>query len=161
MRRRFILWLMLCLMLFLVPVKADNVVALTSLQQRLLSLGYEIGTADGILGTKTKSALLLAQTLLSDAGFEVSSTGQPDAVTAALIMKEENSTLLRTLLKGSWGSRVREAQEKLINLNLLRDSADGTEQIQKQQSLRLKICYLIRFRTFKRMAGCQQRNTPY
>ena len=33
--------------------------------------------------------------------------------------------LLRTLLKGSWGSRVRGAQEKLINLNLLRDSADG------------------------------------
>jgi D-alanyl-D-alanine carboxypeptidase len=68
---------------------------------------------------------MLALTLLSDAGFDVSSTGQPDAVTAALIMKEENSALLRTLLKGSWGSRVRGAQEKLINLNLLRDSADG------------------------------------
>lgn len=125
MRRCFILLLVLCLILFLVPVKADTVVDLTSLQQRLLSLGYEIGTADGILGTKTKSALMLTQTLLSDAGFEVSSTGQPDAVTAALIMKEENSALLRTLLKGSWGSRVRGAQEKLINLNLLRDSADG------------------------------------
>ena len=124
-RQCFILLLVLCLILFLVPVKADTVVDLTSLQQRLLSLGYEIGTADGILGTKTKSALMLAQTLLSDAGFEVSSTGQPDAVTAALIMKEENSALLRTLLKGSWGSRVRGAQEKLINLNLLRDSADG------------------------------------
>lgn len=125
MRQRFILLLVLCLILFFMPAKADHVVDLTSLQQRLLSLGYEIGTADGILGTKTKSALMLTQTLLSDAGFDVSSTGQPDTVTAALIMKEENSALLRTLLKGSWGSRVREAQEKLINLTLLRDSADG------------------------------------
>ena len=125
MKQRFILLLIVCLILFFMPVKADHVVDLTSLQQRLLSLGYEIGTADGILGTKTKSVLMLAQTLLSDAGFDVSSTGQPDTVTAALIMKEENSALLRTLLKGSWGSRVREAQEKLINLTLLRDSADG------------------------------------
>ncbi len=125
MRRHVISLLVLCLTLFFVPVKADNAVDLTSLQQRLLSLGYEIGTADGIFGTKTKSALLLAQTLLADAGFEVALTGQPDTTTAALIMKEENSALLRTLLKGSWGSRVREVQEKLINLNLLRDSADG------------------------------------
>ena len=111
-RRRVILLLVFCLTLFSVPVKADNVVDLKSLQRRFLSLGYEIGTADGILGTKTKSALLLAQTLLSDAGFEVSSTGQPDTTTAAMIMKEENSALLRTLLKGSWGSRVREAQAR-------------------------------------------------
>lgn len=125
MKRWFIIMLTLCLVLFSCTVKAEGIVDLTSLQQRLLSLGYEIGKADGILGTKTSSALLLAQTLLSEAGYEVFPTGEPDAVTAELIMKEENSDLLRTLLKGSWGSRVREAQEKLINLNLLQDSVDG------------------------------------
>ena len=40
-------------------------------------------------------------------------------------MQEENGELLRTLLQGSWGSRVRKAQEKLIDLNLLKDGADG------------------------------------
>ena len=40
-------------------------------------------------------------------------------------MRAENEELLRTLLEGSWGSRVKEAQIKLINLCLLRDSADG------------------------------------
>ena len=125
MKRWFILLQALCLILLFFPAGAENAADLASLQRHLLSLGYEIGTADGILGTKTSSALLLAQTLLSEAGFKVSPTGQPDAASAALIMEEENSALLRTLLKGSWGSRVREAQEKLIILNLLQDNADG------------------------------------
>ena len=120
--------LTLCLALWMafscLPVNAEAA-DLTTLQQRLLSLGYEIGKADGIAGTKTTAAIRLAQTLLSDAGYEVSVTGKPDAETTRLIMREENSDLLRTLLKGSWGSRVREVQRKLINLNLLRDSVDG------------------------------------
>ena len=125
MKPGFLLLTALCLMLFFFPARAESAVDVTSIQQRLLSLGYEIGKADGIFGTKTSSALLLAQTLLSDAGYEVSPTGRPDADTVSLIMKDENQELLRTLLKGSWGSRVREAQEKLIRLNLLHDSADG------------------------------------
>ena len=114
----------LCMAFSCLPVKAEAA-DLTALQQRLLSLGYEIGTADGIAGSKTTAAIKLAQTLLSDAGYEVSVTGKPDAETTRLILLEENGDLLRTLLKGSWGSRVREVQRKLINLNLLRDSADG------------------------------------
>ena len=120
--------LTLCLALWMafscLPVNAEAA-DLTTLQQRLLSLGYEIGKADGIAGTKTTAAIRLAQTLLSDAGYEVSVTGKPDAETTRLIMREENSDLLRTLLKGSWGSRVREVQRKLANLNLLRDGVDG------------------------------------
>lgn len=96
------------------------------LQERLLSLGYEIGTADGILGTKTSMAIQLAQTLLADAGFAVLPTGVPDGATAALIEQEENAELLQTLIRGSWGSRVRAAQNQLIQLNLLWDSADGS-----------------------------------
>ena len=115
--------LILCLAVVL-PTQAEET-DLVKLQERLLTLGYEIGSADGILGTKTSSALLLAQTLLADAGYDVSPTGKADAKTAELIMQEENGELLRTLLEGCWGSRVKEAQIKLINLCLLRDSADG------------------------------------
>ena len=117
------LLLILCLAVVL-PTQAEET-DLVKLQERLLALGYEIGSADGILGTKTSSALLLAQTLLADAGYDVNPTGKADAKTADLIMQEENGELLRTLLEGCWGSRVKEAQIKLINLCLLRDSADG------------------------------------
>ena len=97
--------LILCLAVVL-PTQAEET-DLVKLQERLLALGYEIGSADGILGTKTSSALLLAQTLLADAGYDVSPTGKADAKTAELIMQEENGELLRTLLEGCWGSRVK------------------------------------------------------
>ena len=120
---------LLCAVLLLCRIPVFSVTAeaadLTALQERLLALGYEIGEADGIWGTKTASAVLLAQTLLSDAGYDIIPSGEPDAETAELILREENEELLRTLLPGSWGSRVREAQRRLIQLCLLRDSADG------------------------------------
>ena len=124
-RRLLCAVLALCLALALQPAGAERT-DLVKLQERLLVLGYEIGEADGIAGTKTSSAILLAQTLLAGEGYGVTPTGQPDAETVRLIMDEQNGELLRTLLKGSWGQRVREAQEKLISLNLLRDRADGT-----------------------------------
>jgi len=116
--------LVICLSFFSFPARAENS-DVKKLQERLLSLGYEIGKADGIAGEKTTSAILLAQTLLAGKGYDVQLTGSPDAKTVELIMQEENSELLRALLRGSWGSRVREAQQKLIELNLLQDSADG------------------------------------
>lgn len=117
--------LALCLSLPLSAARAEGTADLKTLQQRLLTLGYEIGAADGILGDKTATAIQLAQTLLADHGYNVSPTGSPDRTTTELIMREENSELLRTLLRGSWGSRVREAQLILIGLNLLWDNADG------------------------------------
>ena len=115
----------LCLVAPLISSHAEETDLIT-LQERLITLGYEIGTADGILGAKTSSAIMLAQTLLTDRGYNLIPTGTPDVETVRLIMGKENENLLRTLMRGSWGSRVREAQRKLISLNLLRDSADGT-----------------------------------
>ncbi len=123
LRRTVCAILALCLFTVL-PVNAERA-DLKTLQERLLVLGYEIGQADGILGEKTIAAISLAQTLLAEQGTGVTPTGNPDEKTVELIMREENSELLRTLLKGSRGSRVREAQRKLIGLNLLKDSADG------------------------------------
>ena len=121
----FLCLVAVCLSFVLLPVKAEET-DLAVLQKRLLTLGYEIGTADGIMGPKTSSALLLVQKLLAEKGYGVSPTGQADTETVRLVMQEENSELLRTLLRGSWGSRVREAQKKLVSLNLLDDRADGT-----------------------------------
>lgn len=118
--------LILCLFFIVIlPARAGET-DLAALQKRLLTLGYEIGEADGIMGSKTCSAILLAQTLLADTGYDLVPNGRPDAKTAELIMQEENAALLRTLLNGSWGSRVLSAQEKLIGLNLLQDGADGS-----------------------------------
>ena len=123
-RRSLCIILVICLSFCFHPVKAENT-DIKKLQERMLSLGYEIGKADGILGEKTSSAILLAQALLADKGYDVPLTGSPDAKTVDLIMQEENSRLLQTLLKGSWGSRVKEAQRKLIELNMLQGNADG------------------------------------
>ena len=124
LKRMICLALALCLAGAMSFTKAETT-DLIRLQERLLSLGYEIGMADGILGAKTSAAIRLAQTLLADAGFDVEATGEPDEYTVSLILSAENEELLQTLMRGSWGSRVREAQNKLIRLNLLWDSADG------------------------------------
>ena len=116
--------LAVCLFLSFMPVRAEET-NLKSLQKRLIVLGYEIGKADGIIGKKTTAAILLAQTILADQGFDVQPTGIPDEKTVELIMQEENGDLLQTLVKGSWGSRVKAAQQRLVGLNLLQDSADG------------------------------------
>ena len=124
-RRLLCAVLVLCLSFGLLPAGAEEA-NLIALQKRLLTLGYEIGQPDGVLGPKTSSAILLAQTLLAEKGYDIVPTGQPDAKTAELVMLEENRNLLQTLIRGSWGSRVTEAQKKLISLNLLWDSADGS-----------------------------------
>ena len=126
--KSFTRWLcaLLCLLLLsgLLPAFAEET-GMVALQKRLITLGYEIGDVDGVAGKKTSAAILLAQTLLADAGYDVSPTGNADPRTVELIMDETNDALLRTLLMNSRGSRVREAQQKLIGLNLLQDSADG------------------------------------
>ncbi len=123
-RRILCALLAVCFSLVLLPAAAEET-DVKALQERLLALGYEIGMADGIIGNRTTAAVLLAQTLLAENGSGLSSTGFPDAETVALIMRDDNSELLRTLLPGSWGFRVRKAQQALIGLNLLQDSADG------------------------------------
>ena len=116
--------LAVCLLGFVLPASADGT-DIKALQERLISLGYEIGTADGIVGKKTSAAIMLAQTALQENGYDVQPSGSPDSETVSLIMQAENTNLLRTLRIGSWGSRVKEAQRQLAGLNLLQDSADG------------------------------------
>ena len=74
-----------CLFLLFPPVRAEQSDVLT-LQKRLLALGFEIGGADGVLGAKTRAAVLLAQTILADEGFSVTPSGYPDAETVSQII---------------------------------------------------------------------------
>ena len=111
--------------LFAPPAGRAEETDLRTLQARLIFLGYEIGKADGVMGPKTSAAVLLAETLLAEAGYGVIPDGIPEPETAALILEEKTADLLRKLIRGSRGSRVREAQKKLNELNLLRESADG------------------------------------
>lgn len=123
-RRMLCMALAACLLCSALPVLAEGT-GVKALQERLIFLGYEIGTADGIIGKKTTAAIILAQTALQENGYDVQPSGSPDTMTVSLIMQEENTTLLRTLRSGSWGNRVREVQRRLTGLNLLQDSADG------------------------------------
>lgn len=123
-RRMLCAVLSVCLLCFVLPASAEGT-DIKALQKRLISLGYEIGTADGVIGKKTSAAITLAQTALQENGYDVRPTGSPDSETVFLIMQEENTNLLRTLRTGSWGSRVKETQTRLTGLNLLQDSADG------------------------------------
>ena len=54
--------LAVCLLGFILPASADGT-DIKALQERLISLGYEIGTADGIVGKKTSAAIMLALSL--------------------------------------------------------------------------------------------------
>jgi len=99
--------------------------SVTALQNRLNELGLSSGKADGIYGEKTAAAVQEAQRLLMAAGYSVVSNGVADVQTQNLIYDEDAEDALRTLLKGSTGSRVGELQNRLIELGFLKTAADG------------------------------------
>lgn len=127
MKRRVLTYILAVLMTVMTVMPAfalsrsDTVV----LQKRLSDLGYNIGDADGIIGAKTSSAISIAQRILSDAGYGIDVTGLADETTVQLILDDTQSDLLRTLIPGSSGTRVRRLQQRLTDLNLLHGSVDG------------------------------------
>lgn len=126
-RRAFIIYL-LALILVLTPVLSASALSRSdtvTLQQRLSALGYNIGQADGIIGSKTSAAVKTAQQILAEAGYDVKITGIADEATVGLILDDANTDILLTLIPGSSGTRVKELQQRLIDLNLLCGSADG------------------------------------
>ena len=65
---------MLCMLLALLQIALPALAEETGpdirhLQERLLALGYEIGAADGIVGSRTAMAVRLVQQLLADNPF--------------------------------------------------------------------------------------------
>lgn len=97
----------------------------TTLQNRLIELGYLVGTADGTFGTSTKTALVAFQSANS-----LTLDGVAGAKTQALLysnsaVKNTVSTSA-TLKQGTVGDAVKDMQERLIALGYLTGTADGS-----------------------------------
>lgn len=95
------------------------------LQKRLLALGYETGTADGVFGDITLSAVLLYQKnakITQDGIVGPVTWAKLNSGAASLVPNPPQS---RYLKKGHKGEDVREVQAKLIALGYLNDDADG------------------------------------
>lgn len=97
-----------------------------ALQSRLLELGLLGGQADGIYGGQTAAAVQEAQRLLAADGYDVKETGQADKNTLQLINDPEAEEALLTLRRGCKGTRVKELQNRLIDLRFLDEIADGS-----------------------------------
>lgn len=125
----------LCLFLALVLLPASALGAalkkgstgehVVQLQKRLIELELLTGNADGIYGTQTASAVENAQWLLQSAGYSIIPDGAAGEQTLSLLFDETAESALRTLRKGSMGVRVKELQNRLIDLGLLTGAADG------------------------------------
>ena len=67
-----------------------------------------------------------AQRLLQAAGYDVSQTGEADAQTLSLLFDAQAETSLRTPAAWQPGGRVRQLQNRLIDLKLLVDDATAS-----------------------------------
>lgn len=138
-----LLCLVLCAAIILLPALSSAAMQIGSkgedvrlLQQRLIALGILESNADGDYGKVTQSAVKEAQRLLALAGQPVEETGTADDATLACLFDESMEPALRTLCVGSKGTRVSEAQERLLDLNLLEPPIDGVFGTTTQEAVR-------------------------
>ena len=102
----------------------DTGTAVTTLQNRLIELGYLAGTSDGSFGTSTKAALV---------AFQMANNLTRDGVAGANTQKTlfSNSALKNTvqttgtLKPGTVSDTVKDLQQRLIALGYLSGPADG------------------------------------
>lgn len=141
--KRSICWFF-CLWLMLMPAVSlaglapgQNGEEVRLLQQRLIQLGLLNGAADGDYGQKTQSAVSEAQRLLMMAGCQVAQTGTADDNTIAYLYDESLEAALLLLCDGSKGQRVKDAQNRLIDLKLLEPPADGAYGAATTEAVRL------------------------
>ena len=97
--------------------------AVKSLQEKLISLGYLTGSADGIFGIGTISAVKAFQTVSGLPADGVVGSKTMNALNAAIDKK--NNTSSEVLQKGDSGDAVKSLQTQLITLGYLSGRADG------------------------------------
>ena len=90
-------------------------------QQRLIDLGYLSGTADGIFGDRSASALKVFQAL---AGLKA--TGAMDDDTRKALFADDARAVPAKLSSGTKGDEVVALQQRLIQLGFLSGKADGS-----------------------------------
>ncbi|NLI21131.1 MAG: SH3 domain-containing protein [Clostridiales bacterium] len=96
----------------------------TTLQNRLIELGYLTGTADGTFGAATRTALVAFQTSNSLTRDGVAGTKTQALLYSNAAVKNTVSTTT-TLKLGTVGDTVKDMQERLITLGFLTGTADG------------------------------------
>ena len=102
--------------------KGDNGEKVRVLQSKLISKGYLSGSADGNFGGMTETAIKEFQMAN---GLEV--TGIADNAMQQILFYVEPVDLTNIVLTvGSKGEEVKSAQQRLIELNYLKGSADGS-----------------------------------
>jgi peptidoglycan hydrolase-like protein with peptidoglycan-binding domain len=99
----------------------DNV---TTLQRRLIELGYLVGTADGKFGASTKAALVAFQIANNLTRDGVAGAATQTALNSNTAVKNTVKTST-TLKQGTVSDAVRDLQERLIALGYLTGKADG------------------------------------
>lgn len=117
-------------------------VAVTQLQTRLVSLGYDQSTPDGVFGGKTEKAVkafqmrnqLLVNGIADYATQQAlyAATAIPSDTMAPL---PDTGSLQETLRIGSVGAAVVQLQSRLITLNYLKGKADGIFGTQTAQAV--------------------------
>ena len=102
----------------------DSGTEVTTLQNRLIELGYMMGTADGKFGASTKAALVAFQTSNNLARDGVAGTNTQKTLFSNSAVKNTVSTT-STLKQGAASDTVKDMQERLITLGYLTGTADG------------------------------------
>lgn len=108
--------------------------AVTLLQNRLITLGYLTGSADGIFGRATKSALIAFQKASSLEADGVAGTQTLAAINASDAASNTVATT-QTLRVGAVSDAVRDLQNRLITLGYLTGRADGNFGVQTSLAL--------------------------
>jgi peptidoglycan hydrolase-like protein with peptidoglycan-binding domain len=96
----------------------------TTLQNRLIELGYLTGTADGTFGTSTKTALVAFQTANKLVRDGVAGTETQAVLFSNSAIKNTVSTTA-VLKQGTVSDTVKDMQSRLITLGYLTGTADG------------------------------------
>ncbi|MEA4929390.1 MAG: peptidoglycan-binding protein [Candidatus Limiplasma sp.] len=102
----------------------DTGTNVTTLQNRLIELGYLVGTADGTFGTSTKAALVAFQTSNGLTRDGVAGANTQAILFSNTAVKNTVSTTA-TLKQGTISDTVKDMQERLIALGYLTGKADG------------------------------------
>ena len=102
----------------------DTGTNVTTLQNRLIELGYLTGTADGKFGVATRTALVAFQKANNLVRDGVAGTTTQNTLFANTAIKNTVSTT-NTLKQGTISDDVKDMQARLITLGFLTGTADG------------------------------------
>lgn len=96
--------------------------AVRRLQERLKELGYLAGSADGIYGQATQTAVLYLQ---FDMGYSQTGTASAQFQKEVLYGDPPTYSTYVTLVRGDSGIRVRDLQQRLWDLCYIKEPVDG------------------------------------